>query len=512
MPVVLKNNAFGFLSSALSPVDTAAVLVTGTGSNFPSLSVGEYFYATLITTGGTYEVVKVTSRVSDTITIVRAQENTTANSFAAGSRIELRVTAQSVIDAIRDRTYGVSVKSYGAVGDGVTDDTTAINNTITAAGVGGTVFFPKGTYRITSKLTMLASQAFIGEGGQNASIIKKGFNGDMIDMATRCRLEDLVFDGNGATYTGRAIYIASGVAQVITDCRVFDSYGMALEWQATSGSGTMVTNFTADRIATFADQAAIKLGENYPTNVLRFLSNIWLSTGKFDLTNTVAATIEGFFCRGFITGPTYDVCAINKIANGRVSNPGTLTLSMADSSITNVPISGTTHLTSCQGLMLANCQFDTLTIDNSTYIPAAGGVNSCFITDRPRSYTPTWSQASGVGPSLGNGTLTSMVTYNGFKVDYYLRLVMGSTTTYGDGSSAWQFSLPRISSGLMNQYVVGVYIKQNSGAYLYLGEISIGAAENVLTILYSNAAVRAGWPYTWAAGDILEFNISYFVA
>ena len=30
MPVVLKNNAFGFLSSALSPVDTAAVLVTGT--------------------------------------------------------------------------------------------------------------------------------------------------------------------------------------------------------------------------------------------------------------------------------------------------------------------------------------------------------------------------------------------------------------------------------------------------------------------------------------------------
>jgi hypothetical protein len=34
------------------------------------------------------------------MTIVRAQEGTTANSFASGSRVEMRVTAQSIIDAI----------------------------------------------------------------------------------------------------------------------------------------------------------------------------------------------------------------------------------------------------------------------------------------------------------------------------------------------------------------------------------------------------------------------------
>jgi hypothetical protein len=206
---------------------------------------------------------------------------------------------------------------------------------------------------------------------------------------------------------------------------------------------------------------------------------------------------------------------VNKIANGRVSTPGTpLVLSMADSSIVNVPISGTTHLTSCQGLMLANCQFDTLTIDNSSISPAAGGVAACFITDRQRVYTPTWSQASGTGPVLGDGTIESLVTYNGFKVEYYMRLVMGGTTTYGDSTGAWTFSLPRIASATgtpsaYNQRFGAAYMKLNSGNFIYLGEVAIGAGELVLSIGYQNQSVRGTWPYTWASGDILEFSISY---
>jgi len=52
----------------------------------------------------------------------------------------------------------VNVKSYGAIGDGTTDDTTAINAAITAAGTDGTVFFPKGTYLVSSTLQMLSGQ------------------------------------------------------------------------------------------------------------------------------------------------------------------------------------------------------------------------------------------------------------------------------------------------------------------------------------------------------------------
>jgi len=50
----------------------------------------------------------------------------------------------------------VSVKNYGAVGDGVTDDTAAIQATITRVSTqgGGIVFIPAGTYQLSSALTI----------------------------------------------------------------------------------------------------------------------------------------------------------------------------------------------------------------------------------------------------------------------------------------------------------------------------------------------------------------------
>jgi hypothetical protein len=49
----------------------------------------------------------------------------------------------------------ISVKDFGAVGDGTTDDTTAINNAIAAIAspAGGTIYFPSGNYKITSTIT-----------------------------------------------------------------------------------------------------------------------------------------------------------------------------------------------------------------------------------------------------------------------------------------------------------------------------------------------------------------------
>ena len=46
------------------------------------------------------------------------------------------------------------VKAFGAVGDGVADDTQKIQQAINAAGAngGGTVFFPQGKYRVTVSL------------------------------------------------------------------------------------------------------------------------------------------------------------------------------------------------------------------------------------------------------------------------------------------------------------------------------------------------------------------------
>lgn len=55
-------------------------------------------------------------------------------------------------NAVQKGEIVFNVKDYGAKGDGSTDDTAAIRNTITAAqnAAGGTIFFPQGTYTVSS--------------------------------------------------------------------------------------------------------------------------------------------------------------------------------------------------------------------------------------------------------------------------------------------------------------------------------------------------------------------------
>jgi hypothetical protein len=102
MPIKFKNNVSSTLASAISASDVGLTVAAGTGAQFPTLAAGDYFYATLITPNGTTEVVKVTARAGDSMTVVRAQEGSSAAGFAAGTRMELRVTAQAVTDFVAD--------------------------------------------------------------------------------------------------------------------------------------------------------------------------------------------------------------------------------------------------------------------------------------------------------------------------------------------------------------------------------------------------------------------------
>lgn len=102
MGLILKNNAVSVIPAEISAVDTSLTLVTGTGSVFPALDVDDYFYATISSITNAYEIVKVTARTGDVLTVVRAQEGTTAISFPENSRIQIRVTVMNVADLIPD--------------------------------------------------------------------------------------------------------------------------------------------------------------------------------------------------------------------------------------------------------------------------------------------------------------------------------------------------------------------------------------------------------------------------
>ena len=58
------------------------------------------------------------------------------------------------------------VRAYGAVGDDSTDDTAAVQAAIDAATSGGTIYFPQGTYKIVSPLTVVRPLLLLGALGR----------------------------------------------------------------------------------------------------------------------------------------------------------------------------------------------------------------------------------------------------------------------------------------------------------------------------------------------------------
>lgn len=94
-PLILANNVASLLAANIGPSDTALLVTAGQGVRFPTPAGGTYFYATLIHIAtGAVEVVRVTGRSVDTLTIVRGQDGTTPISFTTGSAVEMRVNAQ----------------------------------------------------------------------------------------------------------------------------------------------------------------------------------------------------------------------------------------------------------------------------------------------------------------------------------------------------------------------------------------------------------------------------------
>ena len=103
MAIQFANNAYSTLASGITNSATSITLTTGEGARFPTLTGVHYFLATLIDASNNLEIVKCTSRSTDVLTVVRAQESTTARAYATGDRIELRITA-GVLDALYDDT------------------------------------------------------------------------------------------------------------------------------------------------------------------------------------------------------------------------------------------------------------------------------------------------------------------------------------------------------------------------------------------------------------------------
>ena len=99
MAIKWANNATTTIASGISSSATTITVAGATGSLFPSAGGADYFYATLNDSSNNIEIVKVTSRSGDVMTVVRGQDGTTAQAFVGGDKFELRPTAAGLAAA-----------------------------------------------------------------------------------------------------------------------------------------------------------------------------------------------------------------------------------------------------------------------------------------------------------------------------------------------------------------------------------------------------------------------------
>lgn len=402
-----------------------------------------------------------------------------------------------------------TVKTFGAVGDGIANDTVAIKAAISAAGPYGVVIFDEASeYLVTETIVQPTGQQWIGQGGQRSARLKKGFNGDLVVMGSLGAISDLTLNNNGANFTGRGIYVPSGFSQTIYRVRSVQSKGPSLEFAQDAGGGCNVFTFEGDT----TDQGsvgAIKISGDAGPHP-RMFNGIWLSGGFIDLAGPGAGngcSFSNFYIRNIKTiGPVVGGTALCHFANGRFATISDVTtLSGSDITMVGVAFSGPVELVNMQGFKAQACTF-------------GAGITEDFATcrfndysDQTKTYSPTWSQSSGLQPSIGNGSLTGKYTRNGYLVKFDMSLTVGSTTSFGNSSSAWQFSLPVGGTQNSNQdLIAGFCFDASAGTdYLIGGQIASGSKQLILS--RNGSAVRAGYPFDWAVGDTIRASITYMV-
>jgi hypothetical protein len=131
------------------------------------------------------------------------------------------------VDPGRYDSYTANIKDFGALGDGVSDDTVPITNAISAAHAhgGGNVVFPPGTY-ITGTQLLYSKVHLIGAGIETTILLlKSGANGDLLQGSV---------NGYGATFVNVNASNASGSTGGIYNWSVRD---MTLDGNKSNQSG-----------------------------------------------------------------------------------------------------------------------------------------------------------------------------------------------------------------------------------------------------------------------------------
>ena len=156
----------------------------------------------------------------------------------------------------------ISVKDFGAVGNGIADDTAEIQAALTA-GAGRSVYFPGGTYLISATLTVPADTMVTGD-GYGSVVFQNTREQNVFELNNNCTVQHLRLKGDGVSSGGVSFQKNNGIVVILKrNIKVLNCFIHAFEANGIYISGSnnteIIGNYLWDNKYSFSSGSDIAL-------------------------------------------------------------------------------------------------------------------------------------------------------------------------------------------------------------------------------------------------------------
>lgn len=204
---LFANNAKTTLASAVNSSQTTITVAAGKGALFPSPSAGQIFKVTMVSASDAtvYEICNCTSRTGDVLTVVRAQEGTTAKPFLLNDVVGNYDTAGTMQSLVQLENLQANTGLFAVASGTANALAISIGSGLTSV-PDGMAIWVKAAYANTGATTI---QVTLGSTIISAAPIVKGNNSPLV-----------AGDIPSAGYPLTLVYSSTYSAWVITDSNI----------------------------------------------------------------------------------------------------------------------------------------------------------------------------------------------------------------------------------------------------------------------------------------------------
>lgn len=416
-----------------------------------------------------------------------------------------------------DGGWQVSVASYGAKGDGVSDDTIAIQSALDSMKNGGTIVFPTGVYKITAPLLVYSNQTLemngstILQGGAIDNLMrnynsrddasgKPGLGG--YSAAQNVKILNGVFDGGDYTADNTLLGFEHSENILIEGCVFKNGYGAWHDIEINS------TKYAAIRGCIFEDTR--RTGQNACSIQIDAYNNEytwpWMD-GVVDGTLSDKVTIDGcrFECSALApaVGNHSSASANNIIITGSsfengLSERGVISFYTAK----NVFVTGNIF-NSCNTNFAENVTANNNLIDGELSVVGGSSTGSAFTVEQ--NLTNCTSSNSAVTAELGAPYMTTLTASEGYAVSLVTVKMAGMDITSAVYSGGL-ISIPSVSGKI----VINAVAEQENSGYTAVYAIPSSGIVNCMLKPDTNNKTANPTRVSYTARDlILEPGATY---